>query len=524
MTERRSALIVAVDHYEDPALNGLLAPAADAQALADVLGDEDVGGWGVSVLSNATDGAIRVAVQRILAQRTRDDLVILHFSCHGLKNDAGELFLAASNTQAELPDATGVSAPWIGQLMQRSRAGSVVLFLDCCYGGAFDRGFVGRADSAVHVEEQFDQGSLGGGRGRVVVTASGATEFALEGGHIVDQERVEPSVFTGALVDGLRSGEADRNEDGYVDLDELYDHVFNEVRMRTPNMTPELSAFGQRGAVRIARSPRRRIVPSDLPPDLLDALSGNQFSRIGAVHALEGLARGRDLPPAAAAALELQKLVDDDSHTIRNTARTTLEDIRAKPPSDTLDVGVIASGSGPHLVTLPLTGAPVGLAATVRTSHPGVRALIEDTTLRVKISTAELGAVDATLELTSPAGTSALRVTASVVAAQGEHGPATPSDAPAAPAPAASTEPPRDPDPPAGEMPAGSADGDPMPTTNETPSELLATGSPAAPPDSLVAGIELVAGMLARTLGPDPGSVVVGSGEDTAGRATPSRS
>ncbi|MCE0447467.1 hypothetical protein LT493_34535 [Streptomyces tricolor] len=36
---------------------------------------------------------------------------MLHFSCHGLKSESGELYFAASDTEPRLLDATAVPRP-----------------------------------------------------------------------------------------------------------------------------------------------------------------------------------------------------------------------------------------------------------------------------------------------------------------------------------------------------------------------------------------------------------------------------
>ena len=76
----------------------------------------------------------------MLTERQPADLVLLHFSCHGLKDDAGELYLAATNTVPNRLASTAVDSVLVNRLMRRSRARRVVLLLDCCYGGAFERG------------------------------------------------------------------------------------------------------------------------------------------------------------------------------------------------------------------------------------------------------------------------------------------------------------------------------------------------------------------------------------------------
>jgi hypothetical protein len=62
--------------------------------------------------------------------------------------------------------------------------------------------------------------------------ASLAIEYAFEDDRLADQHASRPSVFTSAVVEGLATGDADRDEDGWVSLNELYDYVFAPARCR----------------------------------------------------------------------------------------------------------------------------------------------------------------------------------------------------------------------------------------------------------------------------------------------------
>ena len=171
----------------------------------------------------------------------------MQFSCHGIKDQDGELYFAMANTRLRLLGATAVAADFVNRRMTQSRSHRIVLFLDCCYAGAFDRGMRARATKAMDLEQRF------GGRGRAVITASGAVEYAFEGGELTEAGDPAPSVFTTAMVRGLSTGEADRDQDGYVDLDELYDYVYDAVREVTPHQTPGKWTFGVQGDLVIAR-------------------------------------------------------------------------------------------------------------------------------------------------------------------------------------------------------------------------------------------------------------------------------
>src|SRR5262245_66552233 len=97
MAAGRSALIVAADTYQDPQLAQLRAPGRDADELAAVLRDPAIGDFDVRISMNQRHYEIRVALEDFFADRRPGDLLLLHFSCHGIKDESGRLFFAATD-------------------------------------------------------------------------------------------------------------------------------------------------------------------------------------------------------------------------------------------------------------------------------------------------------------------------------------------------------------------------------------------------------------------------------------------
>jgi beta-lactam-binding protein with PASTA domain len=335
----RDALIVATDQYTDPGLLQLRSPAQDAEQLSRVLGTPEIGAFAVTTVFNQPSYAVNEIVQDFFADRSPDDLLLLHFSCHGVKSEDGELYFATANTRLQRLDATAVSAEFVNRLMNRSRSRSIVLILDCCYSGAFARGLIARGGDTVQLKERFD------GRGRVVLTASNAMEYSFEGTEPSGTGR--PSIFTSELVRGLETGEADRDRDGEISLDELYEYVYERVTDVTPNQTPRKWTFDVQGKLFIAHSPYTApSAAAPLPVALVAAIESPYSSiRRGSITELASL------------------LVSDDSGLAEN-ARWALERLRHDHDPDVSSTATMALG---------VLDTPVSGSASVDADSPGHR-------------------------------------------------------------------------------------------------------------------------------------------------------
>jgi Caspase domain/Carbohydrate binding domain len=313
----RHALIVATASYSDTRLQQLRAPAADAEALADVLRDPEKGDFEVKLGVNETHGDLTRMIARFFGNRSPRDLLLLHFSCHGVKDEDGELYLAATDTDLDLLSATGISAAWLNDRINRTRSRRTVVLLDCCFSGSFPSGLRRRGDG-MDAPQRLE------GRGRAIVTASNAMEYAYEGDELKGEGH--PSIFTEAVVEGLRTGEADLDQDHLVSIDDLYHYVYDQVRDRTPSQTPSIKSDLE-GALYLARSTYRPpIEPARLDPDLL-ARTEDRYAGIreGAVQELAELLTVRDRSVALAAGETLLRMTSDDSRRVAARAQTALE-------------------------------------------------------------------------------------------------------------------------------------------------------------------------------------------------------
>jgi Caspase domain len=392
MDGQRSALIVANDQYSDPGLQRLRAPAQDAEALANVLGDPAIGNFAVKVLANEPEYRLRREISAFFAGRVRDDLLLVHFSCHGVKDASGQLYFATADTELADLDATAVPADFVNRHMTRSGSRRVVLLLDCCYSGAFARGLMARSDHRIDLSERFE------GRGRIVLTASSAMEYAFEDTELA-REAASPSVFTKAVVEGLRTGDADRDGDGRISVDELYDYVYDEVRRATPNQTPGRWNFEVQGGLLVARSPSLR--PAKLAPELQQAIEHSLAGvRLGAVAELEGLLRGSHAGLVLAAKAALERLGNDDSQRVSAAASAALAAVTTAPGPPTVVAPATTVVKAPRTTDAAMpTGAAPRLELSTSELDFGILTIGQESptrTVRVRLPAGEQGDVTVT--------------------------------------------------------------------------------------------------------------------------------
>jgi caspase domain-containing protein/RDD family protein len=243
---RRRALVVAASAYDDLGLLPLSGAEVDAVRLARALEDPSIGDFEVDVSLNEHEAGLRRRLARLFGEARPDDLLLVHFSCHGVKDAAGRLHFATPDTETSLLAATSIAASWVNAEIQQSRSRRVVLFLDCCFSGSFPFGLRARGAGEVNVRDHFS------GRGIVVMSASSSVEYAYED----DVTSGRASVFTGALVRALETGEADRDGDDLISATELYDYVYDRVQETVPHQRPQLMSSVE-GALYIARRARR---------------------------------------------------------------------------------------------------------------------------------------------------------------------------------------------------------------------------------------------------------------------------
>ncbi len=271
MSETRYAVLVASSRFpKAPNLLPLSGPENDVEQIRDVLTSSSHGDFGkVVMLKNRPHHQVLRKINEILHGAERDDMVLLYYSGHGKLDASGQLHLATVNTEMTALETTSIPLPSVKRLFANSAATKTALILDCCYSGAVDRAFF-RGE----VDEQLNLMSRG--RGTFIMTASTGLQMAKE------KEDEKLGIFTKHLVDGVRTGKADRDGDGLITMNELYNYVHEQVLQETSQepMKWDLNVRGELIFAKSGKSPaserranlRRRLFDlgmKDMLPDFV---------------------------------------------------------------------------------------------------------------------------------------------------------------------------------------------------------------------------------------------------------------
>ncbi|WP_050997070.1 MULTISPECIES: caspase, EACC1-associated type [Frankia] len=262
---RRRALLIGVADYIDGHFGPLPCVHEDLRQLADVLEHRTIGGFEpVQVITDPTADEMRLAIDDFLGSAGPDDLALLYVSGHGVRDVAGTgefFFITHDSDHANVGAQTTVSATFVNDQLESCRAPQKIAILDCCLSGGFAMGF--------RTQEAKSGGSASAApltsRGVYVLSSSGPGENSYAGP--VGAHGQAPSVFTGELVEALRTGAADHDGDGRISVDELFDHVNSRLRLRdgATRQIPVKSAIGVNGRIVVADNPRTSAARSRQP-------------------------------------------------------------------------------------------------------------------------------------------------------------------------------------------------------------------------------------------------------------------
>jgi len=234
------AAVIGINNYKDSNIPDLKFAISDTKAMYNFFVN-DLKLHRDNIFELYNEQATRKQVEELLGVIIRNkakpqDTVIIYYSGHGAPeydptsadNDNVSKYLLTFDADHKSLWATAIPMERMREIFYRLSAERIVFLADTCYSGAS-----GGKTLSLNTRTSFNDtflDRLAAGRGRVIITASGAGELALEdenlgGGH---------GVFTYYLLEGLK-GLADIDNDGYINTSETYQYVYKKVTNYTKN-------------------------------------------------------------------------------------------------------------------------------------------------------------------------------------------------------------------------------------------------------------------------------------------------
>ncbi|MBT0769986.1 AAA family ATPase [Kineosporia sp. J2-2] len=255
----RHALLLGTSvHREDRTLTPLPGVRRDVEELKAVLdadGDFDTAESHLDL----TAGEMRHVVEEFYGARGPGDLALFYFSGHGLRHvDRQSVFLAATDTRAGNFHATAFDVDGIlRHMLNITKASQKIVLLDCCFSGSFTARH--RFTGAVRQEPRRGRYE----RGTYMLQSSPYDKESKA------QGSDKPSLFTEAVLNGLRGEAQATSEDGWITTSDLSRYVMAEMSRR--QQAPVESSEGVTEPIRLVASsqtPRqRRTVAEHRAPD-----------------------------------------------------------------------------------------------------------------------------------------------------------------------------------------------------------------------------------------------------------------
>jgi uncharacterized caspase-like protein len=246
--EKKKALIIGINKYDDHGFHDLDYAEKDAEEVYRALTDPQIGVFREADVILFTPKNLKVTkaeveqkLEEIFLTAGKDDVVLVYFAGHGKLDKSGNLCLAAQDTRIDRIVSSSIRPEIVRSIVEQSPCKHGIFIIDSCYSGAAGQS----SRSAEAVTQSLEKIS---GQGTITISASQAFEEAVE------RDDIGQGIFTHFLVKGLEEEEIDYDRDGFISVDELYEYVQKHVIDETKGKQVPAKRGTVDGKIIIARS------------------------------------------------------------------------------------------------------------------------------------------------------------------------------------------------------------------------------------------------------------------------------
>lgn len=230
------ALMIGISEYGS-GLNPLPNALKDIEAMQQVLEPLEKGGFDeVKCLANPNPPMMREAIETLFSNRHKNDLILLFFSGHVVKDHQEKIYFATSVTcktsRSELIRVSSISASFLQDLIDNSECQRVVLILEGCLDNIYLEGINPNQDKNIDIRTEL------GSEKQVIFSCFSSSQKAW------DLEKIDfnYSVYTNYLIEGMKTGIADLDDDGWIAAAELHQYASKKLKIAAPALKPEFYA------------------------------------------------------------------------------------------------------------------------------------------------------------------------------------------------------------------------------------------------------------------------------------------
>ncbi|MEC3915833.1 caspase, EACC1-associated type [Nocardia sp. CDC160] len=228
---RRRALLIGTEIYADGRFEPLPSVGADTWLLEQVLKHRQIGQfWPIRRVADLTTARMREEIAQFFQESEEDELAFLYLSGHGVRDPrTSEFYFVTTDTDRDRVAETALPAGDVNGLVEGCVADQKIVMIDCCKSGGFAVGFRTSDRPPKGTSEAPEQAVLdSSSRGVYILSSSRAGQDSFGGS--VTEHGIQPSVFTGEVIEALRTGKAALDGSGLVPVDHLFKYVNERMR------------------------------------------------------------------------------------------------------------------------------------------------------------------------------------------------------------------------------------------------------------------------------------------------------